>query len=287
MYADQWEDIMVILTDVVDDLEESGIEVEKFHSESGFGQYEFVLYPKPALEAIDTLYQARQIITRTARKHNVHATFHPWPLQSGRKCGAGSHAHLSLNADNKDSPSTARREPTEIFQRFWAGVLDNLQGICALGMPEAESYERVTENSWTGGVWIAWGTQNREVPIRISGSMMCEIRCLDGFANMYLAVAGVIAAGLCGLVSSSESLYKDCQYNPATLSMEERQSYGITERLPTTITAALHALAMTDDLRNRLGKEFIDHYIALKKDEQTKLDKMGRAERHRWLIDQY
>lgn len=143
---------MPVLTAIVDDLEQSGIDIEKFHSESGFGQYEFVLPPKPVIEAIDTLYQARQIITRTARKHHLHATFHPWPLQSGRQFGAGSHAHLSLNAKDNGSLSSTCLAPSEIFQRFWAGILNNLQGICALSMPEAESYKRVTENSWTGRI---------------------------------------------------------------------------------------------------------------------------------------
>lgn len=117
--------------------------------------------------------------------------------------------------------------------------------------------------------------------------MICEIRCIDGFANLYLAIAGIFAAGLDGLESSVQLTHNDCPYNPAAMSLADRQSYGITEQLPTNIAAALNAFAANDKLRSRLGKEFTEHYIAMNKDEQTKLDRMGKDERHRWLIDQY
>ena len=51
------------LSEIVIALEEMGIEVQQFYAESGQGQYEFVLPPQPPLLAIDSLVQARQVIS--------------------------------------------------------------------------------------------------------------------------------------------------------------------------------------------------------------------------------
>ncbi len=48
---------------------------------------------------------------------------------------------------------------------------------------------------------MAWGTQNRETPLRRIKSGRWEIRCLDGLANMYFALSAILAAGMLGLAS--------------------------------------------------------------------------------------
>ena len=68
----------------------------------------------------------------------------------------------------------------------------------------------MADDSWTGGTWIAWGSQNREVPLRRSEELRWEIRCLDGCANMYLALAAVFAVGLKGVKEGKEMSMKDC-----------------------------------------------------------------------------
>lgn len=97
-----------------------------------------------------------------------------------------------------------------------AAVLEHMSSLCAITMPQAESYARVIDDSWTGGTWIAWGTENREVPLRKSDANRWEIRCLDGFANMYLALVAIFAIGLKGVQDGKEMTMKDCKGIPFT-----------------------------------------------------------------------
>jgi glutamine synthetase len=97
-----------------------------------------------------------------------------------------------------------------------AFVLAHLPGLCAFTMPQAVSYARVADNSWTSGSWVAWGTQNRETPLRrtaaVDGSTArWEVRCLDGMANPYLALYVILRAGLRGLADGTEMGLRDCQ----------------------------------------------------------------------------
>lgn len=61
-----------------------------------------------------------------------------------------------------------------------------------------------------GGTWVAWGMQNREVPLRKSAPLRWELRSIDGTANMYLALTAVLAAGLSGVEQGLEMHIKDC-----------------------------------------------------------------------------
>ena len=155
--TDDWK-ALPFLSEIGDALKEAGIPIEQFHSESGPGQYEFVLPPNEPVLAVDSLYQARQIIQLVAESAGYRATFHPNPLS----CGNSSHVHISLNPpQNSSGWSLEAVEP-----HFWAGVLGHLDAICAFTLAEKESYDRVVADHWTGGEWIAWGTQNREAPLR-------------------------------------------------------------------------------------------------------------------------
>jgi glutamine synthetase len=202
MTPEQWSHGLPLLIEISDALASIGIQLQQFHAESGPGQYEFILPPLPPIQAIDMLYAARQVIAQVAESHGLRATLHPHSIVG---TGTAAHAHISLNSTSL-SPSTLDEKESH----FWAGVLAHLESICALSLPEKESYERVVEDHWTGGVWVAWGTQNREVPLRKVGNRRWEVRCLDGFANMYLALGGIVGSGLLGLNEALEMEVKDC-----------------------------------------------------------------------------
>jgi glutamine synthetase len=200
--GDQWINLLPLAMEIEDALEKIGISIEAMHPESAPGQYEFVLPPLPPLDAIDTLYQARQCITMIAEQHNLRATLHPKPYPGA---GSGAHMHVSLNSN-----ALSATEIQVAGSHFWAEVLAHAEALCAFTLPEAESYSRVAENSWTGGAWIAWGTQNREVPIRKSADNRWEIRIMDGLANVYTALAVILALGLQGLKTKTPEILTDC-----------------------------------------------------------------------------
>ena len=268
----QRDDIMDLLETIHAKMERAGIELLQFHTEASSGQYEFVVGPLPPLEAVDTLLAAREIICSTAANAELRATLHPKP--SPRGVGTGAHMHLSFT-------------PTDQWQAFYAGILRHLKAIVAFTYPNDASYERVADGTWSGGTWIAWGTQNKETPLRRIGGSRFEIKCMDGFSNPYLALAAMIGAGLQGVVDEEPLTMKDCVPDPSTLSLEERAYLGIREQFPKSIDEALSCLATDDELCRILGKPAVDSYMTIKRTESEMMKRMNPDLRRHWLIERY
>jgi glutamine synthetase len=262
-----------VLSEIVLALDAMGIELLQFHAESGPGQYEFVLPPLPPLLAVDTLIQARQTIAQIAALHDLCATLHPKPFDGA---GNAAHAHISLHPPERD------------MAFFVGGVLAHLPALCAFTMPNAVSYGRVVDDAWTGGSWVAWGTQNREVPLRRVTDGRWEVRCLDGLANMYFAIGAVIAAGLLGLQAGErEWRESDVPVNPSTLDEQGRAHYGVGRKMPGTIDEAMDALRQDGALREVLDQELVGNYVVMKQAEQNMLGGMEERERRAFLIERY
>ncbi|CAE7209875.1 hypothetical protein P3342_011949 [Pyrenophora teres f. teres] len=264
------------LSEIVLALEEMEIDVQQFHAESGKGQYEFVLPPQPPLLAVDTLIQARQVIAQIASLHGLRATLHPKPFEG---IGTAAHAHVSLHPPDRD------------MQFFVGGVLKHLPALCAFSMPEEVSYARVEDDSWTGGTWVAWGTQNRETPLRRITLGHWELRCMDGLANVYFALSAILGAGLLGLASAPTTtptgLARDVPVNPSSLGEHELAKYGVTRRMPRDVFEALVALEKDAEFREALPGAMVENYLAMKREELRMLGNMSEGERRVFLIERY
>ena len=265
-------DILSAVESIAETLERCGIDLQQFHAESAPGQYEFVTGPLPPLEAADSLLATREIISATAMKYSLRATIIPKPYTN--HCGSGCHNHISV-------------VPAEKHVSFYAGILKHLPAIIAFTYPNISSYERVQDSVWCGGKWVAWGTYNRETPLRKIEGAHWEIKCVDGMANPYLALGAILGAGLQGVQDGDSMLIKDCTVDPATLKKSQRKDLGINVSLPTTITEALKNLKDDATLRGIVGQKVVDTYLAVKKAENEMLVKMEPEERRQWLIERY
>lgn len=219
---EQWLTSLPVLAEIVTALQNIGISVQQLHSESGAGQYEFVLPPLPPTQAVDNLIQARQVVHQIAVTHGLRATLHPKPFEG---IGTAAHAHVSLNSSNLSMEELEKKE-----MAFFASVIQHLPSLCAFMLPEGVSYTRVAEDSWTSGVWVAWGTQNREVPLRRVKQGRWELRCLDGMANMYLALGALLGAGLVGVQEGLEMGMKDCESTSLPCTLNIRLCYANRRR---------------------------------------------------------
>ena len=268
----QSDKMLDMIESIVEMFEKTGIELQQFHSESSPGQYEFILAPLPPLQAVDTLVAARDIISTIASNASLRATLFPKPAPGGP--GTGAHFHMSI-------------EPSSHWESFYAGVLEHLRAISAFTYPNEASYERVQDGVWAGGTWVCWGTQNRETPLRRIESSHFEIKCIDGLANPYLAIAAIITAGVGGVLSNKALRIKDCLAQPGELSPDQRAELGITEKLPKSIREALDSLSTDRELCELLGEEVVKTYITIKEEEDKMLKAMEPKERRRWLIERY
>ncbi|XP_006458139.1 hypothetical protein AGABI2DRAFT_190495 [Agaricus bisporus var. bisporus H97] len=252
------------LEEIVDALIDSGIKVETCHPETGHGQYEIVTGPLSPLAAADAVIHTRQTILNIAAKHGLHATFVPRIT-----IGSAAHMHISTHRVGEKKP---KETLSDLENSFLAGVVDDITALSAITMPIPASYERVVDGALTGGTYVAWGTENRECPIRLSNatspsSRNFEMRFIDGTANPYLVVASFIGLGYAGIKSKRE-LRLPCytgQNGPALLSEEERQAKGITQRMPRSWEESREQLTKSKALREVLGSEFVDRYLSVNK----------------------
>ncbi len=96
-------------------------------------------------------------------------------------------------------------------------------------------------------------------------SVNLELKASDPSNNPYLALGGLIAAGLDGMARGLEP-GDATMIDPGRMSEEERARRGI-ERFPTTQAEALDALEADELLMEALGPELSRSYLAVKRSE--------------------
>ena len=233
--------------DVVDDLaaslEAQEIGLEQYYAELGHGQHEISTPHAPALRAADEQLLVRETIRGVAARHGLVASLAPKPWPDG--AGNGCHIHFSLwDVDghrNRFHDASAGDGLSAEARSFIAGVLEHLPGLCGLTAPSFNSYRRIVPQYWAGA-FVCWGHDNREAPVRVPSlfhgfeeeSTNVELKAADASANPYLAVGGLIAAGLDGLERGLEPP-DPVEVDPATIEDAEREARGIVP-LPATVT---------------------------------------------------
>jgi glutamine synthetase len=257
---------------LVDALERQGIELEQYYAELGHGQQELSTAHAPAVQAADEQVLVRETIRGVAANHGLVASLapKPWPENAGN----GGHLHFSLWKDGKNlfHDADAADGLSATARSFVAGVLEHLPGLCGLTAPSFNSYHRIIPQYWAGA-FTCWGHDNREAPIRVpslfwgseEASTNVELKAADASCNPYLAVGGLIAAGLDGLERGLEPP-EPVEVDPATLSEDERAAREI-RRLPATQEEALDALAADDVLTVALGPTLTTSYLAVRRSE--------------------
>ena len=151
-------------------------------------------------------------------------------------------------------------------------MLAHLPGLCGLTAPSFNSYRRLVPQSWAGA-FACWGHDNREAPVRVpsvfagmeEASTNAELKAADASCNPYLAVGGLIAAGLDGLERGLEPP-EPVEVDPATIPEDEREARGIA-RLPATQAEALDALEADEVLTDALGPVLTQSYLAVRRSE--------------------
>ncbi|EXJ85602.1 hypothetical protein A1O1_05968 [Capronia coronata CBS 617.96] len=270
-------DMLPMIEEIVEYLAELDIHLPQFHSEAAPGQWEFPLPPFEPVKAVDILFKAKDVIRNVAKAHGLKATCYPRPFAF--TCGSANHVHFSINGPGD---TVEKYEPP-----FLAGILDHLPALLAFTLPLEESYARVNAGIWSGGEYVCWGTQNKEVPLRKCGPGHFELKTIDGIGNSYLSMAALLAAGLHGLRQDLKLEMKDCAGDPTLIGEHERQSLGITVPLPNTLEKSLKALDKDKILRRALGYAVVDDYLAVADSLTQKCRAFGEEKRRVWLMSRY
>ena len=194
----------------------------------------------------------------------------PWPDNAGN----GGHVHFSLWDGERNRFYDGSRVDglSDDARSFMAGVLTHVPALCALTAPSFNSYHRIVPQYWAGA-FVCWGLDNREAPVRVAStfrgaeeaSTNAELKACDASCNPYLALGGLIAAGLDGLERGLQPP-DPVEVDPATIDAGEREQRGI-HRLPATQAEALEALESDDVLTSALGSVLAGSYLAVRRSE--------------------
>ncbi len=237
-------------------------------------QYEINLHHADALTAADRAFRLKSAVKDVAAIHGLVATFMGKPFND--QGGSGFHFHLSLDrggenafADDSDADGVSAE-----MRHFIAGVLAHARGLTAFLNPTVNAYRRLVPDS-LAPTHANWGWDNRTAFVRIpperGGATRAEVRVGDGSANPYLATAALLFAGLHGV---KEKLPLGPPVGGDAYTLSEDKAGGA---LPATLEEALDALEADDVLREAIGPQIVDTFLAMKRFE---------AERHRtWVSD--
>jgi len=265
----------LVRKDMVNALEDMGIEVEAAHHEVAIGQHEIDFRYDKALATADKAVSFKFTLKAVAEQNGLFATFMPKPIFGVN--GSGMHCHQSLfhagTSDNAFYDANDEYGLSEIAKQFIAGQMAHARGMTPVLASLVNSYKRLVPG-FEAPVYISWARANRSALIRVpkisrgkERSCRIELRFPDPSSNPYLAFAVMLKAGLDGIKRqlplpppSEENLY---HFTP------ERLVETGVQQLPGSLDAALDCLENDPVLQEALGDPLYDRFLEAKREEWT------------------
>ncbi|WP_329279238.1 glutamine synthetase family protein [Streptomyces sp. NBC_01451] len=242
-----------LLRRIRNEMTAAGLIVESAKGECNPGQHEIAFKYDDALVTCDQHAVYKTGAKEIASQEGVSLTF---MAKYNEREGNSCHIHLSLaDADGTNVMAGTAADPggmSEVMRYFLAGQLAALRDFSLLYAPNINSYKRFQPGSFAPTA-VAWGYDNRTCALRIVGhgrSMRFENRLPGGDVNPYLAVAGLVAAGLYGIEQKLE-LPEVCAGNAYA---------GDYAHVPTTLREAAELWENSPIARAAFGDEVVAHY---------------------------
>jgi glutamine synthetase len=242
-----------LLRDIRMGMTTAGMVVESVKGECNFGQHEIAFKYSDALSNCDNHVIYKNGAKEIADQQGYALTFMAKPNE---KEGNSSHIHLSFRGLKGElvmvDESDKEHGMSEIGRQFIAGQIAHLRELSILFAPNINSYKRYVPGSFAPTA-IRWGRDNRTCALRLVGhgaGLRLENRVPGGDVNPYLAVAGIIAAGLDGIKNK-------LKLEPAfTGNAYESDS----SRVPASMPEALELWEKSDWIKQTFGAEVQAHY---------------------------
>ena len=255
------------ISTVVGYMEQLGWEPYQCDHEDANGQFEINWTYNDALVTSDRHVFFKYMVKTLAEQRGLTATFMPKPFS--QLTGNGAHVHMSMwkNGGNAFADSSDEMGLSNSAYEFLGGVLAHGRGLTALCNPTINSYRRLGAATTTSGsTWspryVSYGGNNRTHMIRIPEGGRFECRLLDGSTNLYLASAGILAAGLEGME----------KHLPAGKRLDENMfmrgsEFPDLQTLPTSLLEALQCLEQDPLLMDTLGEQGVRTFLDFKYQE--------------------
>ncbi|WP_424944860.1 glutamine synthetase family protein [Aliiroseovarius crassostreae] len=232
----------------------AGVPVENSKGEAETGQEELNIKYAPAMDTAAYHTIAKHAVKEIAWQQGHAATFLPkWHHD---KVGSSSHVHQSLWKDGANAffdPSDDLGM-SDLMRSYMAGLLKYAPDYTCFMAPYINSYKRFMKGTFAP-TRIIWSVDNRTAGYRLCGdgtkAVRVECRIPGSDMNPYLAIAGMLAAGIAGI---EEGL---ALQPPAKGDVYQ----GESGMIPGNLRAARDALHGSDMLRSAMGDEAVDHYV--------------------------
>jgi len=258
------DDLAPVFDEIYRAADAQGLPTETLMSEYSPGQFEITLHHRDdALRAVDEAVMFKRAVRGAAQKHGLVACFMAKPFTA--RAGSGLHVHVSVN-DARGVNVFASDDPagTPELRHAIAGMKQTMAESMAVFAPNANSYRRFVSESYAPVAPI-WGINNRSVSLRVPAgpavSRHVEHRIAGADANLYLAVASVLAAAAHGL---------ERRLDPGPPVSGNGYALPMKQELPRTWREALDGAASSDFLASALSPEFVKVFLAIKEQEFTR-----------------
>lgn len=192
-------------SEMVSLIEGAGIPVKYHHHEGGGpGQCEIEVLMSPLLQAADRAMLIKYIVRMAADRAGKVATFMPKPLYNAAGSGMHVHQHLFLGENPVFWNEGGYAGLSETALYYIGGLLEHGPALLALTNPSTNSYKRLVPG-FEAPVNLIYGRANRTAAVRIPDegktpeTKRIEFRPSDATGNVYLALAGMLMAGIDGI----------------------------------------------------------------------------------------
>ena len=242
-----------LLRDIRMGMTTAGMTVESVKGECNFGQHEIAFKYSDALSNCDNHVIYKNGAKEIADQQGYALTFMAKPNE---KEGNSSHIHLSFRGLKGElvmvDEADKEHGMSELGRQFIAGQIAHLRELSILFAPNINSYKRYVPGSFAPTA-IRWGRDNRTCALRLVGhgaGLRLENRVPGGDVNPYLAVAGIIAAGLDGIKNKMklEPAFTGNAYD------------SDSSRVPASMPEALELWEKSDWVKQTFGAEVQAHY---------------------------
>jgi glutamine synthetase len=254
-----------LLRDIRNSMDGAGMYCEGVKGECNLGQQEIAFRYDKALVTCDNHSIYKSGSKMIADKHGQAITF---MAKFNEREGNSCHIHISLRdmdggavfADKSDELGMSK-----MFRHFLAGQIKVMREFSLLYAPNINSYKRFVEGSFAPTA-VAWGLDNRTLSLRVVGhghGMRVEHRVPGGDVNQYMAVSGLIAAGIYGIENELE-----------LEEMTTGNAYTADKpHVPATLREAADLFENSAIARAAFGDDVVDHYVHSARTEIAAFDR--------------
>lgn len=255
-----------LLRRIRNEMYDAGMVVESAKGECNLGQHEIAFRYTDALGTCDNHVTYKTGAKEIAAQEGYALTF---MAKFNEREGNSCHIHLSFRGTDGSMVMADDDDPSgmsALGKAFVAGQLAHSSELALLFAPQINSYKRFAPGSFAPTA-VRWGRDNRTCAYRLVGhgpALRLENRIPGGDVNPYLAVAGMVAAGLDGIE-------RNLELEPAF----QGNAYATdSERVPSSMRDSLALWQGSEWIRATFGQEVQDHYSNM---ARVELEAFGKA----------